>query len=98
MSENDFSFEIINDDGMQVKCDTLLLITPEIGENIDEDTYIIYTDYTMDDKNNFNVFISKLVKSGDDFKLEKAADYEKYTRLVEAMKNEYAKLNATEVN
>ena len=52
----DLNFTITNDMGIEVKCDVLSLI------NDDQDkTYVIYTDYTMNDENKYNVYASQLI-------------------------------------
>lgn len=93
MNNDDFSFRITNQDGIEVKCDTLAILTPESNEDNLDETYVIYTDYTMDSSNNLNVYVSRLVSDGESFKLEEIEDYENFPYLMEAMKREYAKLN-----
>lgn len=90
----DYSFDIVTDAGEKVTCDTLAIITPE-GDN-DEDTFIIYTDYTMDEDRNFNVYASKLVLNGEDFILEEIDDIDRYKNILIAVDEEYRKLNYIE--
>ena len=77
--DNDYSFSITNADGVEIKCDALGTLQDENGNCI-----IVYTDYTLDKENKFNVYASKLVKDGDVIKLENIKDVESYPKLMEA--------------
>lgn len=65
----DYSFTTFDDLGNEVICDTLALI--ENGEN----PIIVYTDYTMDNNNKFNLYVSQIVASGSGFTLETINNY-----------------------
>lgn len=65
----DYSFTTFDDLGNEVICDTLALI-----EN-DENPIIVYTDYTMDNNDKFNLYVSQIVASEDGFALETINDY-----------------------
>ena len=56
----DYSFTIINDQGMEVKCDLISII----NDNETHQTYVIYTDYLLTKANKFRVLISELVEKG----------------------------------
>lgn len=75
----DYSFTIINDDGMEVICDTLALIESQ------DNPIVIYTDYTLDKDNKFNVFVSQLVANGDNFSLETVSNYENIPEIKKAL-------------
>ena len=61
----DMSFTITNDNGVEVKCDVLSVI------NDDENKiYILYTDYTLNENSEYNVYVSQMISDGDDFKIE----------------------------
>ena len=92
MGENNLSFNIINNDGVEVKCDTLAIIKPEI-ENTGE-VYVIYTDYTLDNNNNnINVYASLLVQDENGYRLEMISDLENYSNLLNLVQQEYKKIN-----
>ena len=67
----EYTFKIINDMGLEVMCDTLAVVATE-----DENPIIIYTDYTVDKDGKFNLFVSKLIGSTDNYTLEKIDNYQ----------------------
>lgn len=75
----DYSFTITNDDGMEIICDTLALIESQ------DNPIVIYTDYTLDDNNKFNVFVSQLVANGDNFSLETIDNYQSIPEIKKAL-------------
>jgi len=78
--DDNYSFNITNADGVEMRCDALGTLEDEKGNCI-----IIYTDYTLDKDNKFNIFASKLVKDGDVIRLESVKDVENYPKLMEAL-------------
>jgi len=67
----DMSFTTINKAGLEVKCDVLAII------NDDEDkTYLIYTDYTFNQNNEYNVYVSQMIKNSDSFTLEEIENWD----------------------
>lgn len=66
----DYSFTAMDENGIETICDTLSVVNIE-GES----TLIIYTDYSLDKDNKFNLYVSKVIKENDNFKLEKIDDY-----------------------
>ena len=67
----DISFTVINDSGLEVKCDVLASISDDENK-----TYIIYTDYTFNQNNEYNVYVSQMIREGDGFTLERIENYE----------------------
>ena len=78
--DDDYSFYITNAAGAEIRCDALGTLQDEEGNCV-----VIYTDYTLDKDNKFNILASKLVKDGDNIKLESIKDVENYPALLEAM-------------
>ena len=67
----DMSFTTINKARLEVKCDVLAII------NDDEDkTYLIYTDYTFNQNNEYNVYVSQMIKNSDGFTLEEIENWD----------------------
>lgn len=62
--EEEMSFTIKNDQGMDVECDVLSIINDD-NNNI----YLIYTDYTLNENEEFNIYVSQMVNEGEEFKL-----------------------------
>lgn len=94
MEEKDLSFNVINKDGIEVKCDTLAILKPENEET--GEVYVIYTDYTVDENNNLNVYASQLLKDENGYKLEIIENLENYANLLNKVQQEYKKLNGIE--
>jgi uncharacterized protein YrzB (UPF0473 family) len=68
--EKDYSFTVMDENGIETICDTLSVINIE-GEN----PLMVYTDYSLDQDGKFNLYVSKIIKDNDDLKLEKIDDY-----------------------
>lgn len=66
-----YSFTTVDENNRQVICDTLGVVNIE-GEN----PIIIYTDYTLDENQKFNLYVSKIVKEEDHIKLEEIDYYD----------------------
>jgi hypothetical protein len=66
-----YSFTTVDENNRQVICDTLGVVNIE-GEN----PIIIYTDYTLDENQKFNLYVSKIVKEEDHIKLEEIDHYD----------------------
>ena len=66
----EYSFTTTDESGKEVICDTLAVI--------EKDGYpvIVYTDYTLDKDNNFNMFISKVVGEEGSYTLEPIDNYD----------------------
>jgi hypothetical protein len=78
--DDDYSFSVTTPNGIEMKCDTLGTVMDEDGHCI-----ILYTDYTLDKENKFNIYASKLVKDGDAIRLESIRDIENYPQILEAL-------------
>lgn len=65
----DYSFTMFDKNGFKVICDTLALI-----DSVDN-PIIVYTDYTMNNNNKFNLYVSQIVASEEGFSLETINDY-----------------------
>ena len=86
MNEEEYSFTIINKEGLEVTCDVLSIISDD-----DSRVYLLYTDYILDDNGNFRVLASELVQNKDQFTLEDIKDEEKLKALLESSKDLYEK-------
>ena len=76
--DNDISFNIINDQGIEVTCDV-------IKSYHDEETgklYAAFTDYTLDDKDKLRLFIKEVKQNGDNFIMEDITDVDIKNKLV----------------
>ena len=81
MLNPEYSFTITNDNGIEVVCDTLAVVQQN------EEPIIIYTDYTLDKDNKFNLYVSKVTLKDDNFILEKINNYENIPDIQNALNN-----------
>lgn len=61
----EMSFTVTNKEGMEVKCDVLSIINDD-----ENNTYLLYTDYTLNDNNEYNVYASQMHNDENGFKLD----------------------------
>ena len=83
---DDYSFTIINEQGMEVKCDVISVVS----DNETNQVYIVYTDYLLTKTNKFRILISELVEQDDGYVLKDVNDPEK----LEEIKNTSLTLHA----
>ena len=65
----DISFTIVNDSGLEVKCDALAVVNDD-----NNNTYLIYTDYTFNNDDEYKVYVSQMIKE-EGFTLKKVENY-----------------------
>lgn len=70
---DDYSFTIINDQGIEVKCDLISVIS----DNDTNQVYVVYTDYLLTKTNKFRILISELVEENSNYILMDVKDPEK---------------------
>ena len=68
MKYDDLSFEMVNDDGIEVICDILEVVPNNLN---DDEPYVIYTDYMLDENNGFKRYYGKLIKVDGEFVLKR---------------------------
>jgi len=66
MKKEDFILDLINDDGTATEYD-ILSITADVET---DNTYVVYTDYTLLDNDDFKLYVSKLVEDDGNYSLE----------------------------
>ena len=81
---NEYCFTIINEEGIEVTCDVISMITDKESR-----IYLLYTDYLLDDNGNFRLLASELVQEKNDFVLKDIEDKEKLATLVSSSKDLY---------
>lgn len=82
----EYSFTVINKEGLEVTCDVVSMITDD-----DSRIYLLYTDYLLDDNGNFRLLASELVQKKNDFILQDIENKEKLDELVRSAKDLYEK-------
>jgi uncharacterized protein YrzB (UPF0473 family) len=83
----EYSFTVINKEGMEVTCDVLSM-TADKNNKI----YLLYTDYLLDDNGNFRILASELVQKDGDFLLKDIEDIKKLKEIVKFSKEIHEKL------
>lgn len=69
---SEYLFSVYNEDGSETKCDAIAVLNDEDLGNI-----IIYTDYTKNEENKYNVYASKLtIEEDNSTKLEELNEEE----------------------
>ena len=76
----EYSFTIINDHGMEVKCDLISIINDDKTDQV----YLVYTDYLLTKANKFRVLISELVQEEDNFILKDVTNKDKLEQIKQA--------------
>lgn len=77
MKYEDLSFTIKNKEGLDVICDIVSIVPNDDGD----EPYVVFTDYLMDENDEFIMQYGKLVKVDDDYVL-KVVDDEKVIELI----------------
>lgn len=71
MKYEDLSFDVLDDNGNTVKCDILSVVPNE--ENKDE-TYVVFTDYMLDENDEFILQYGKVIENNGEYSLETIND------------------------
>lgn len=66
----EMSFTIPFGNSGEVKCDVLSVVNDD-----QNNTYLIYTDYTLNDNNEYNVYVSQVINEGEEYRLEEIVDF-----------------------
>ena len=77
MKYEDLSFTLKNKDGLDVICDIVSVVPDEETE----ETYVVFTDYLLDENNEFIMQYGKLVKIDDEYVL-KVIDDENVIKMI----------------
>ena len=71
MKYEDLSFTKTNEDGIEMICDILAVVPNPTNK---EEPYVIYTDYTLDDKDEFVNSYGKIISENKEYKLKTITD------------------------
>ena len=85
MRYEDLSFDILNKDGMEVTCDIKAVVPNPDNQ---EEPYVMYTDYTLDENDNFVTLYGQIVEEDGVPILKRFDDYETISKIVELSKDE----------
>ena len=88
MKYEDLSFNFVNKDGINVICDITEVI-PNPDNN--EEPFVKFTDYTLDEDNEFVVMYGKIIDEGEEAKLELITDENLIKKIDELSQDETVK-------
>lgn len=85
MKYEDLSFTLKDDNGEDITCDILSVVPNEV--NLDE-PYVVFTDYMLDEDDEFVLEYGKLVKDGEDFNLVRVSDPKEIDIIKDGLKDD----------
>lgn len=71
MKYEDLSFTVTNDDGIEVECDILSVVPNEDNK---EEPYVVFTDYMLDEDDEFSLQFGKIVEENGEYALKSIND------------------------
>ena len=91
--DNDYSFVVTDEYGNDTICDTLAVVNVE-GEK----PMVIYTDYSLDEEDKFNLFASRVVEVDGTMQLEKIDDASNIPEIRQEMEKIWSEMNSDETS
>ena len=88
MKYEDLSFDIINKDGLEVTCDITAVVPNPDNQ---EEPFVMFTDYTLDENDNFVTLYGKIIEEDGQSKLEQIEDKETIDKIKELSQDEVVK-------
>ena len=82
--DEDYSFLLKDENGQETNCNILAIIKRK-GEN----PIIVYTDYTLDNENKYNLFASQIIKDDNTYSLQIIDNPEEFIGLREELSKIY---------
>lgn len=82
-----YNFTVIDSEGREVICDVISLLQDEKTNEL----FVLYTDYTLNEKKQFNTYLSKLIETQGEYSLEKINDKNRYQQLLKDARALYGK-------
>jgi hypothetical protein len=95
MKYEDLSFEMKNKDGLDVVCDITAVVP---NPDNDDEPYVVFTDYELDDNNDFVDRYGKLIQIENDFVLKEIVDEPTINIIKEGLKDETVQYVNKEIN
>ena len=91
--DNDYSFVVTDEYGNDTICDTLAVVNVE-GEK----PMVIYTDYSLDEEDRFNLFASRVVEVDGTMQLEKIDDASNIPEIRQEMEKIWSEMNSDDTS
>jgi len=85
MKYEDLSFTLTDENGEEITCDIVSVVPNEQDE---DSPYVVYTDYMLDENNEFVLEYGKLVKDGEDFTIVKVDDPKEVELIKDGLKDD----------
>lgn len=85
MKYEDLSFDIVNDEGLEVTCDITAVVPNPDSSN---EPYVIFTDYMLDENDNFKKSYGQIVTEDGASKLKVIKDAETIKKIEELSNDE----------
>ena len=85
MKYDDLSFTVKNDAGLDVICDIISVVPNEENK---EEPYVVFTDYMLDDDNDFVMQYGKIMEIDGESVLKRIEDETIVNRIKEALKDD----------
>lgn len=85
--DEEFNFTIVDDNGNEIICDVISLLQDKKTDEI----YVLYTDYTLNEKNQFNTYLSQLIEKKGEYSLKNIENKARYQQLLNDSKALYGK-------
>ena len=88
MARNDeYNFTVIDENGNEVICDVISVLQDQKTNEL----FVVYTDYTTNDKGQFNTYLSKLEEKRGNYNLRPIESRERLSSLLKDSKSLYGK-------
>ena len=85
MKYEDLSFTLTDDNGEEITCDIISVVPNEKNE---DEPYVVFTDYMLDEDDEFVLEYGKLVKDGEDFNLVRVEDPKEIDIIKDGLKDD----------
>ncbi len=85
MKYEDLSFKVTDDNGEEITCDIISVVPNEIDS---EKPYVVFTDYILDENDEFVMQYGQLVKENDEYTLIRVEDDKTIDLIKDALKDD----------
>ena len=83
----EYNFTVVDNNGNEVICDVISVLQDTKNNGL----YVVYTDYTLNENNQFNTYLSELVEKKGEFTLATVKSRIKYEELLETARTVYGR-------
>ena len=82
MNYDDLSFDVVNDDGIEVQCDILSIVPNDDNKN---EPYVVYTDYMLDENDEFVLQFGKVIEDNGEYQLQRVTEKDAIMKIREQL-------------